>query len=100
MHLVTLVPAFLLSAFATASPVQARGDNPVCNKICIATQTCVILPENSEQVCVVPTFCGGFAGIKCDEGLRCIDNPYDDCDPEAGGRDCGGLCAPYAVFEN
>ena len=38
------------------------------------------------------TFCGGIAGIPCPEGQVCIDNPSDDCDPKAGGADCGGIC--------
>jgi hypothetical protein len=38
------------------------------------------------------TFCGGFAGIPCPEGHTCVDDPKDDCDPNQGGADCGGLC--------
>lgn len=39
--------------------------------------------------------CGGFAGIQCSEpGAQCIDDPSDDCDPQSGGADCGGLCLP------
>lgn len=37
-------------------------------------------------------FCGGFAAMQCPEGFICIDNPGDDCDPENGGADCGGIC--------
>lgn len=36
--------------------------------------------------------CGGFAGIQCDPGYVCVDNPNDSCDPRNGGRDCSGLC--------
>lgn len=39
-------------------------------------------------------FCGGIAGIPCEEGSTCVDDPSDDCDPEAGGADCGGICVP------
>jgi len=39
-------------------------------------------------------FCGGFAGIPCPEGEECVDDPNDDCDPENGGADCGGICIP------
>lgn len=41
-----------------------------------------------------PAFCGGFAGILCPAGQRCIDDPKDDCDPARGGADCGGICVP------
>ena len=37
-------------------------------------------------------FCGGFAGIQCEEGLECVDDPNDKCDPKSGGADCGGIC--------
>jgi hypothetical protein len=37
-------------------------------------------------------FCGGIAGIACPEGLVCVDDPSDSCDPEQGGADCGGIC--------
>ncbi|HKY37969.1 MAG TPA: Kazal-type serine protease inhibitor family protein [Polyangiaceae bacterium] len=37
-------------------------------------------------------FCGGIAGFPCPAGETCIDDPSDDCDPEMGGADCGGVC--------
>jgi hypothetical protein len=37
-------------------------------------------------------FCGGFAAIPCPEGLLCVDDPNDSCDPTQGGADCGGVC--------
>ena len=37
-------------------------------------------------------FCGGIAGLPCPEGYTCVDDPRDDCDPLAGGADCGGIC--------
>lgn len=41
--------------------------------------------------------CGGIAGIACREaGETCVDDPSDDCNPAAGGADCGGLCQPPA----
>lgn len=39
-------------------------------------------------------FCGGFAGIRCEEANVCVDDPRDDCDPERGGADCAGMCVP------
>jgi hypothetical protein len=40
-------------------------------------------------------FCGGIAGFPCDNtGDVCADNPYDSCDPNNGGADCGGICVP------
>ncbi len=39
-----------------------------------------------------PQFCGGIAGFPCPDGQICVDDPNDDCDPENGGADCGGMC--------
>jgi hypothetical protein len=46
----------------------------------------------SQGECDQPEFCGGIAGFPCDEGQICIDDPSDDCDPNNGGADCGGIC--------
>ncbi|HEX8824817.1 MAG TPA: hypothetical protein VF794_33160 [Archangium sp.] len=37
-------------------------------------------------------FCGGIAGFPCAEGFLCVDDPKDDCEPNQGGADCGGIC--------
>lgn len=37
-------------------------------------------------------FCGGIAGLGCNAGLTCVDNPIDECDAAHGGADCGGIC--------
>ena len=39
-----------------------------------------------------PKTCGGFAGIACDPGEECVDDPSDDCDPVNNNYDCGGIC--------
>jgi hypothetical protein len=39
-----------------------------------------------------PQACGGIAGIKCPDGLMCVDDPSDTCDPAHGGADCPGIC--------
>ncbi|HXJ19281.1 MAG TPA: hypothetical protein VMT03_03540 [Polyangia bacterium] len=36
--------------------------------------------------------CGGFAGTPCPGTGKCADDPYDGCDPAAGGADCPGIC--------
>jgi hypothetical protein len=36
--------------------------------------------------------CGGIAGATCPGFGRCVDDPSDSCDPNAGGADCGGIC--------
>jgi len=56
---------------------------------------CVTEPCNPVPTCVddeAPPFCGGIAGFPCPGDGECVDDPSDDCDPEMGGADCGGLC--------
>lgn len=36
--------------------------------------------------------CGGIANIQCPDGLNCVDDPDDDCNPTQGGADCSGIC--------
>ncbi len=36
--------------------------------------------------------CGGIAAFPCPEGMKCVDDPTDDCDPTKGGADCAGIC--------
>jgi hypothetical protein len=36
--------------------------------------------------------CGGLAGKACPGFGQCADDPYDACDPTAGGADCPGIC--------
>lgn len=36
--------------------------------------------------------CGGKMGAQCPEGWVCVDDASDGCDPELGGKDCGGVC--------
>lgn len=47
------------------------------------------------QICLpdeTPRGCGGFAGTACADGFVCNDDPSDECDPNAGGADCPGVC--------
>jgi hypothetical protein len=36
--------------------------------------------------------CGGFGGLQCSDGMTCVDDPSDTCDPMQGGADCMGMC--------
>ncbi len=48
--------------------------------------------KQGQCIPIEPVFCGGFAGIPCPGAGECRDDPSDDCDPEHGGADCGGVC--------
>jgi hypothetical protein len=53
---------------------------------------CACVPAESEVV-----RCGGFPGTPCPGAGTCADDPSDDCDPNNGGADCGGLCECNAI---
>lgn len=74
----TLEPNGCKSGTCISDPRQ-----PGCGLACDRPGICV--PKD------VPR-CGGYAGLKCPEGLQCFDDPRDECDPDNGGFDCTGLC--------
>ena len=51
---------------------------------CVDPMTCGLDPG--------PQPCGGFLGLVCEDGLECVDDPSDGCDPDMGGADCPGIC--------
>jgi hypothetical protein len=79
---------------------QSCGGFRIQQKPCPVDQICVDDPRQGgcgmacdmPGICVTPTFCGGFAGLRCRDGKICVDDPRDDCDPMNGGADCGGIC--------
>jgi hypothetical protein len=58
-----------------------------CPGICVLD-----LPPVPSTPDTTPIQCGGFAGLRCPDGLVCIDDPSDSCDPTMGGADCAGIC--------
>jgi hypothetical protein len=62
-------------------------DGGICPAVCYGQ--CVEAPP--------PAQCGGFAGLPCPGGKVCIDDPGDDCDPNNGGADCGGICVDEVI---
>lgn len=59
-----------------------------CSNTAEAQDTSAGLEEQSDG----GQFCGGIAAIQCPEGYSCVDDPTDNCDPNNGGADCGGIC--------
>jgi len=50
-------------------------------------KVCACVPDAPPQ-----QTCGGFLGTPCPGAGKCVDDPTDDCDPNNGGADCGGIC--------
>ena len=86
----------LLSLFAACNVGHMVGENQhnqdavtCAATVCNGKTVCV------DSDCVEPTgMCGGIAGIQCQKGELCVDDPRDNCDPDKGGADCGGVCVP------
>src|SRR5262249_11695483 len=74
---------------ATCETTQcADGQRCEMRPVVCITDPCPEIPS-----CVSDNgLCGGFAGLACPRGLQCVDDRGDDCDPNNGGADCGGVC--------
>ena len=76
-----LLGASLLAALAATEPAAGRGKQRSAS-------------ARIARACRGRRRCGGITGKPCPKGLVCIDDPNDDCDPDNGGADCGGICVP------
>ena len=72
-----------------ACSVCADGTASCPQSYCVNGQCAVDFKPCSE-----PRTCGGITGLSCEPGFQCVDDPRDDCVPEKGGADCGGICVP------
>jgi hypothetical protein len=76
-----------------ASGCPTCGCNPPPTDPC-ATVKCAAGTHCDSGKCAPDgVACGGLAGKPCPGSGRCVDNPYDSCDPAAGGADCPGVCS-------
>lgn len=72
---------------------QPTEPNPCAAVLCEVGSICEVIDGEAQCTAVESgPFCGGFAGIECPGAGICADDPSDDCDPDNGGADCGGLC--------
>ncbi|HEU4577700.1 MAG TPA: hypothetical protein VFS67_05570 [Polyangiaceae bacterium] len=93
-------PAALADPTTTASLQEElrgrrrpRPTNPCAAASCPTNTSCEVVDGQAVCTPLEPApFCGGFAGIACPGSGTCVDDPSDDCDPERGGADCGGIC--------
>lgn len=77
-------------AFLAASSLFALGTAVVA---CAPSSPDEPIEESAGEVeAGAGQFCGGIAGIQCPTGKVCVDDRTDDCDPNRGGADCGGVC--------
>jgi hypothetical protein len=73
---------------------QPVGPSSCAAVLCQVGSTCEVIDGVAQCTPAEPSapFCGGFGGFECPGAGSCVDDASDDCDPDNGGADCGGLC--------
>lgn len=68
--------------------------NPCAAATCLVGSTCEVIDGEATCTPNAPSgpLCGGFGGFACPGSGVCVDDTSDDCDPDDGGADCGGVC--------
>jgi hypothetical protein len=88
-----------VQSVACPANTMFNSDPSVCSCVPAAPDPCATANCSAGTHCdygkCVPdgVACGGFAGTPCPGGGKCGDDPYDSCDPAAGGADCPGVCS-------
>ena len=62
------------------------GESRIRSACGVANQACCLARD------AIPQRCDWLNGPSCPEGLECVDDPHDLCDPDRGGADCPGIC--------
>ncbi|MEZ4226594.1 MAG: hypothetical protein R3B13_36945 [Polyangiaceae bacterium] len=86
---------------------KAKPTNIACTAVITPYCDCNGKTQYSPSGCVFDRYdhmgecqtktCGGIANLPCPSGQICVDDPSDNCDPNNGGADCGGICKPKTM---
>lgn len=84
-----------------SSNIGEEGETQGLEQGLVANDPCAVVrceggthcvAQGNTATCEPNVFCGGIAAFPCPGAGQCLDDPNDDCDPENGGADCGGVC--------
>ncbi|PTQ94445.1 Kazal-type serine protease inhibitor-like protein [Nitrosomonas nitrosa] len=67
-------------------------DGKTYSNACVAAAAGASIDHLGECAPAEPQACGGIAGFPCPEGMKCVDDPSDECNPDQGNADCPGIC--------
>ena len=85
----------MLKCVYPQTEVDGLGCVDMCGTIaglqCSGSQVCYMEYNYPDASGYCVDSCG-FIG--CDNGLECVDDESDDCNPDKGGADCAGFCLP------
>jgi hypothetical protein len=87
IHLKTINYLVILTAFIVA---LASGMTAVAQEKVNSAGQGSAAAAKSSKISHPP--CGGSSAMTCPGGMKCIDNPTDNCDPAKDGINCPGLC--------
>lgn len=79
-------PTGVICAQVITKYCTCEGETKVSNNGCIFDR----FAHKGE--CEQKQMCGGIASLPCPDGMQCVDDPDDSCDPANGGADCSGMC--------
>jgi hypothetical protein len=80
--------------FPAPRPLRALG---AAAGACLVSAALIAGCNDSSVVEPGAPRCGGLAATPCPGAGECVDDTADDCDPAAGGADCGGACECNAL---
>lgn len=76
---------------------DCTGEDACATVRCAVGTICEVQPDGTAACVANGPFCGGIAAFPCPGAGLCVDDPTDECDPNMGGADCGGVCACTSI---
>jgi len=102
---ITIIPAHTAYLYYTSLNFETLSPSMksiiLCGFLLAAAKAGPILSPSNDEPPIIPHIgpqCSGILGTPCPEGLECIDDPRDICDPNDHWDDCIGVCIGGGTF--